>query len=153
MRWKRASCSATTPTAGAGSGRISIPIGHERRQQHERRKRMSASQGRADIAIDATHDPALQSWVLSANGHPDFPIQNLPFGVFRRSGSQDAFRIGVAIGDRILDLRAAVEAGALHATSATTADATSHAISDAMRAACASATLHALIALPRRERR
>ena len=32
--------------------------------------------------IDHTHDPSLQSWVASANGHPDFPIQNLPFGVF-----------------------------------------------------------------------
>ena len=31
---------------------------------------------------DETHDPARTSWVESANGHPDFPIQNLPFGVF-----------------------------------------------------------------------
>ena len=36
--------------------------------------------------MDATHDPALRSWVDSANGHPDFPIQNLPFGVFAPPG-------------------------------------------------------------------
>lgn len=55
---------------------------------------------------DATHDPALRSWVASANAAEcDFPIQNLPFGRFR---AQDgSARIGVAIGDRILDLRAA----------------------------------------------
>ena len=32
--------------------------------------------------IDETHDPARTSWVESANGHPEFPIQNLPLGVF-----------------------------------------------------------------------
>lgn len=54
--------------------------------------------------IDATHDPALRSWVESANQpDADFPIQNLPFGVFRKPGSSQA-RIGVAIGDQILDL-------------------------------------------------
>ena len=55
------------------------------------------------IAIDETHDPALKSWVASANGHPDFPIQNLPLGIFS-VGSTDE-RIGVAIGDSVLDLR------------------------------------------------
>ena len=58
--------------------------------------------------IDETHDPALQSWVGSANGHPDFPIQNLPFGVFSVGAKQP--RIGVAIGDSVLDLRAAAAA-------------------------------------------
>jgi fumarylacetoacetase len=59
-------------------------------------------------AIDATHDPKLRSWVESANlPGCDFPIQNLPFGRFRPKGSQEAFRIGVAIGDRVLDLAAA----------------------------------------------
>lgn len=54
--------------------------------------------------IDATHDRTLRSWVDSANQpDTDFPIQNLPFGVFRRSGSSEV-RIGVAIGDQILDL-------------------------------------------------
>lgn len=58
-----------------------------------------------------THDPARQSWVASANtGDSDFPIQNLPFGVFRRAGSHEAWRGGVAIGEQILDL-AAVLAG------------------------------------------
>ena len=55
--------------------------------------------------MNETHDPALRSWVDSANraGH-DFPIQNLPFGVFHRAGSDERFRGGVAIGDAIVDL-------------------------------------------------
>ena len=57
--------------------------------------------------LNATHDPALRSWVSSANAPgTDFPIQNLPFGRFRRAGTSEPFRIGVAIGDQILDLRA-----------------------------------------------
>lgn len=52
---------------------------------------------------DETHAPDLISWVESANGHPDFPIQNLPFGLFSPAG-QEA-RVGVAIGDMILDLQ------------------------------------------------
>ena len=56
-----------------------------------------------------THDPARQSWVGSANGHPDFPIQNLPLGVFSPPDGEP--RGGVAIGDAIFDLRAAVAAG------------------------------------------
>lgn len=57
--------------------------------------------------VNATHDPALRSWVDSANGaDTDFPIQNLPFGVFRRFGSREAWRGGIAIGDQILDLSA-----------------------------------------------
>lgn len=32
--------------------------------------------------IDETHDPARSSWVEGADGHPDFPIQNLPYGIF-----------------------------------------------------------------------
>ena len=55
--------------------------------------------------IDETHDPARTSWVESANGHPNFPIQNLPIGVFSISG--DNPRIGVAIGEKIIDLKAA----------------------------------------------
>lgn len=59
-------------------------------------------------AIDATHDPKLRSWVESANtAGCDFPIQNLPFGRFRPADSGEAFRIGVAIGDQVLDLEAA----------------------------------------------
>ncbi len=60
---------------------------------------------------DHTHDPSLQSWVVSANGHPDFPIQNLPLGVF--SPLAGAPRGGIAIGDMILDLRALHESSLL----------------------------------------
>ena len=57
--------------------------------------------------LDATHGTQLRSWVASANvAGCDFPIQNLPFGRFRTAGSREALRIGVAIGDQILDLRA-----------------------------------------------
>jgi fumarylacetoacetase len=57
--------------------------------------------------LDATHDPALQSWVESANAPAtDFPIQNLPLGRFRLEDDAD-WRIGVAIGSQVLDLRAA----------------------------------------------
>lgn len=52
-----------------------------------------------------------RSWVASANGHADFPLQNLPLGVFSRNGS--APRFGVAIGEHIFDLDAALEAGLL----------------------------------------
>jgi fumarylacetoacetase len=64
--------------------------------------------------IDETHDSARRSWVASANGHPEFPLQNLPFGVFSPPGATvpDARpRGGVAIGDMVFDLRAAQEAG------------------------------------------
>ncbi len=58
-------------------------------------------------AVDATHDPKLTSWVASANAAgSDFPLQNLPFAVFRRAGSREPFRGGVAIGTEILDLGA-----------------------------------------------
>lgn len=61
--------------------------------------------------MDETHDPARTSWVQSANGHPDFPIQNLPLGVFSVSGGEA--RIGAAIGDRIVDIRGLGEVGLL----------------------------------------
>ena len=59
--------------------------------------------------LDETHDARRKSWVSSANGHPEFPIQNLPFGVFSPKGG--APRGGIAIGDAILDLAAALEVG------------------------------------------
>ena len=63
--------------------------------------------------IDTTLYAALTSWVESANdAASDFPIQNLPFGRFRRAGSTEAWRIGVAIGDQVLDLKAAASATA-----------------------------------------
>lgn len=59
------------------------------------------------LVVDDTHNPALQSWVDSANDPAtDFPIQNLPFGRFRTEDDAD-WRIGVAIGDQVLDLCAA----------------------------------------------
>ena len=59
------------------------------------------------MKLDQTHDPDLKSWIDSANEPGcDFPIQNLPFGVFRKKGSSEPPRGGVAIGDRILDLAA-----------------------------------------------
>ena len=61
--------------------------------------------------IDETHDPARQSWVESANGHPDFPIQNLPLGVFTVGNGEP--RAGAAIGDMILDLKGLSSAGLL----------------------------------------
>jgi len=55
-----------------------------------------------------THSPDLESWVESAQDPAtDFPIQNLPYGVFRRRGEVASPRVGVAIGDRILDVAAA----------------------------------------------
>jgi fumarylacetoacetase len=57
--------------------------------------------------MNATHDPNLKSWVESANEPGcDFPIQNLPFGIFKRKGAAESPRGGVAIGDQILDLAA-----------------------------------------------
>ena len=59
-------------------------------------------------SLNTTHDPKRRSWVASANtADTDFPIQNLPFGRFRRAGTSEPFRIGVAIGDQVLDLRSA----------------------------------------------
>jgi len=62
------------------------------------------------MTIDPTHDPALRSFVASANAPDcDFPIQNLPYGAFRRRSSTGTPRIGVAIGDQILNIAAAAD--------------------------------------------
>lgn len=85
--------------------------------------------------LDRTHDPAARSWVAEANdADAMFPIQNLPFGIFRRRAGGDAWRGGIAIGDRILDL------AALAATPLVGGDAR-----DALRLA-AQPTLNALMA-------
>src|ERR1700678_1569576 len=91
------------------------------------------------IATDATHDPALQSWVSDANQHVDFPIQNLPFGIFSVPNGEK--RAGVAIGNHILDLTACMEHGLF--------------AGDALRAAQAAhgGTLNALMALGTKPRR
>jgi fumarylacetoacetase len=74
--------------------------------------------------LNETHDPALRSWVASANQPGgDFPIQNLPFAVFRRKGAGEAWRCGVAIGDQILDLAAVARAGVLQGLAAEAAQA------------------------------
>lgn len=57
--------------------------------------------------LDETHDPNRTSWVASAQGHSEFPIQNLPLGIFERNAL--GARAGVAIGDSIFDLEAALE--------------------------------------------
>lgn len=61
-----------------------------------------------------THNAFAKSWVTSANLEGcDFPIQNLPFAVFRRAGSSEAFRGGVAIGDQVIDLAQVARAACL----------------------------------------
>jgi len=86
--------------------------------------------------LDSTHDPQLASWVESANRPgADFPIQNLPFGVFR---SGPSCVIGVAIGDRILDLGRAAQAGLLEG------------LGTRAIAACAASVLNPLMALGRK---
>jgi fumarylacetoacetase len=68
------------------------------------------------IELNATHDPTRRSWVESANAEgTDFPIQNLPFGIF---DDGNGARGGVALGDRIVDLTALLEAGAISGTAA-----------------------------------
>jgi fumarylacetoacetase len=64
------------------------------------------------VSLNETHDPCRRSWVASANAPGcDFPIQNLPYGVF--STAHCAPRVGVAIGEHILDLAALEAAGLL----------------------------------------
>ncbi|WP_158929102.1 fumarylacetoacetase [Acidisphaera sp. S103] len=58
--------------------------------------------------IDETHAADRTSWIASANGHATFPIQNLPLGVFSPQGG--AARGGIAIGESIFDIGAALEA-------------------------------------------
>ena len=61
--------------------------------------------------VDETHDPARTSWVASANGHPLYPIQNLPLAIFSAPGRDK--RIGVAIGEMIVDVRGLAAKGLL----------------------------------------
>jgi fumarylacetoacetase len=91
--------------------------------------------------IDDTHRPDLESWVESAaDPGTDFPLQNLPLGVFRRRGSDEAPRPGVAIGDQVLDLAAAAAAGLLAAA-------------PAAASCCEDSTLNGLATLSVAERR
>jgi fumarylacetoacetase len=62
--------------------------------------------------LNETHDPTARSLVQSANDDAAFPIQNLPFGVFRENlGARS--RIGIAIGNCVLDLSAIWRKGLL----------------------------------------
>lgn len=61
--------------------------------------------------IDHTHAPDARCWVPGADGHGDFPVQNLPLGLF--SDGDSGPRAGVAIGDHVLDLAGLVDAGLL----------------------------------------
>lgn len=71
------------------------------------------------VSLDHTHDPDARSWVESANSpETDFPIQNLPFGIFRRVETRERPHVGLAIGDSILDLTGCAEAGLLHCEAA-----------------------------------
>lgn len=76
--------------------------------------------------LDHTHDGTVKSWVRSANNGSDFPIQNLPFSVFRPVGSGSAFRGGVAIGDQIVDLAALAKASLLQGLAGDAAQACAH---------------------------
>ncbi len=72
--------------------------------------------------LNETHDPQRRSWIEAANAaDADFPIQNLPFGVFRRPGGEP--QGGVAIGDQILDLAAALREGLFEGDAAIAAQA------------------------------
>lgn len=98
--------------------------------------------------LDHTHAPTAKSWVDGADGHPDFPLQNLPMGVFRRDGGTP--RVGVAIGEQVLDARAAVELGLLDELAPASRLALSaHRLNDwmALPAAARKAVRHALFAL------
>jgi fumarylacetoacetase len=73
---------------------------------------------------DMTHDASARSWLESANrdGTP-FPLQNLPFSVFRRAGRDEPFRGGVALGDQVIDLGALAGTGVLSGLAAEAAHA------------------------------
>ena len=86
--------------------------------------------------LNETHDPSLKSWLASANDASiGFPVQHLPFAVFRRTASREPFRPGVALGDQIIDL---AQLAALKPFSGLTAEALN---------TCAGPTLNALMAL------
>ena len=90
--------------------------------------------------IDETHAPDLTSWIPSANEPGcDFPVQNLPFGIFRRRGTHERPRVGVAIGDAILDLHHASQANLVTGA-------------DTLREACEATSLNNLMSLPHAHR-
>jgi fumarylacetoacetase len=87
-------------------------------------------------AINETHDPAVKSWIESANrADSDFPVQNLPLGICRPRGHSGPPRLGVAIGDFVLDVAGASRAGLLGA------------LPEPVARACESSSLNELMAL------
>ncbi|MCJ2180301.1 fumarylacetoacetase [Novosphingobium album (ex Hu et al. 2023)] len=82
--------------------------------------------------IDETHAPDRTSWVPGADGHADFPIQNLPLGVFSREGESP--RGGIAIGNSIVDLAALTRSGLLEGEAMAAASAASAPALNAMLA-------------------
>jgi fumarylacetoacetase len=89
--------------------------------------------------LNETHNAQLRSWVASANVPGcDFPIQNLPFGVFRVAGNPQLLRVGVAIGDQIMDLAAAYASGVFNDAGA---------LAPAGAQACCAPSLNAFMAL------
>jgi fumarylacetoacetase len=90
--------------------------------------------------VDGTHDQALKSWVESADDPAtDFPVQNLPLGVFGRDEDAPS-RIGCAIGDQVLDLEACAQKGLLRG------------LPEEVEGACRTGSLNALMGLPSRMR-
>ena len=87
------------------------------------------------MTLNHTHHPAARSHVASANGHKDFPIQNLPYAMFAPKGQYPKVRAGVAIGDMVLDLPALMAANLLHGKDAA-----------ALEAACQGGGLNAFMA-------
>lgn len=66
--------------------------------------------------VNETHDPNLQSWVESANDpNTDFPIQNLPFCIFASPKNSDMPRVGIPIGDKVIDLWGGYGSGLIEA--------------------------------------
>ena len=87
-------------------------------------------------SLNETHNPDRYSWVATANDPAtDFPLQNLPFGIFRPKGSDEAGRVGVAIGTQIVDVGACHREGVFLGEAAVAAD------------ACSGDTLNPLLAL------
>jgi len=95
------------------------------------------------LPTDHTHAPGLTSWVASAQGS-EFPVQNLPLGIFSSGGAP---RGGVAIGDQVLDIAAALAAGKLRGAAAEAAAGPSLAPLMAMGRDAATELRHALSAL------
>ena len=127
-RGRRLDLAALARCQAAGDDLVRLLFLH----RADRRSRGPGVAGaRSSPDVNETHDPARRSWVESAQGHPDFPIQNLPFGVFRRGGGPPS--VGIAIGDQILDPAAAA--------------AQFTGVAAAAARACESGSLNALMAL------